>query len=118
LWRIPYYQGYPRYVRLGRYCDFVYVGQSTHAGTMSTGYCDNFSVSTVLNANNIKSLANTYVLYSGTQLGTAAGAFCIQSGRMGYQSSGVNVRFAFKGSITETDDPDYFDAVAEYRQPE
>jgi hypothetical protein len=118
LCRMPYNQGYPRYVRLGRYCDFTYVGQSIHAGTYATGYCDSLSVSTVLSANNVKSLSNCYVLYSGSQLGIAAGAFCIQSGRMGYQSAGVQIRFAFKGSITEVDDPDYFNEVAEYRQPE
>jgi hypothetical protein len=118
LWRIPYVQGYPKYVRLGRYCDFTYVGQNTHTGTVSTGYCDQLSVSTVLNATNIRSLSNWCVLYSGNQYGVAAGAFCIQSGRMGYQSGGVGVRFAFKGSITEVEDPDYFNEVQEYRQPE
>jgi hypothetical protein len=111
----PYVGHISRYVRLGRYCDFIPPEPSTYAATSSTGYCDNNNIASVLS--NLD-LYNQYCLSSGLSGGASCGVFHLNSQYFGRENTLYLIRMAFKGSITEVDDPDYFNEVQEYRQPE
>jgi hypothetical protein len=106
---------YAKYMRFGRYCDFVQTHNATHAGTFNTGYCDAFQIAGIMSTASLNACG---CVSAGGNGGISKGVFDLEVTNFGYETSQNVCRLAFKGSITEVDDPDYFNEVQEYRQPE